>query len=254
VRGVIGAGLLPAVLAIVLAPILASFFALLADRLPRGEPVLAGRSRCRACGRRLGLSELVPLLSFLWQRGRCRGCGRQIPRWIPAFELAALALALQGLVAVGPTWPAVATTLLAVTLLAIAVIDLRHFVVPDALSLPLLLAGLGVSALRPETALLDGALGATGGFLFLAGIREAYFRLRGQEGLGLGDAKLLAAGGAWAGWQGLPFILLAASASGLLAVLIARLRGRVLARGDAIPFGPALALGIWLVWLYLPPI
>ena len=244
---------LPAVLAVLSAPILASFFATLADRWPRGERIAAGRSLCRSCGQSLHAIDLVPLVSYLALRGRCRHCGAPFPRWLFAFELAALLLGVQAAVAFDGSWLAVAATLLGVSLLAIAVIDLRHYFIPDIVSLPLLMAGLAVAAAAPGYDLPAHALGAALGFLLLMAVRLIYRGLRGREGLGQGDAKLLAAGGAWVGWQGLPFVLLIASLSGLLVVLLLRLRGRVLAAGDALPFGPFLAIGLWLVWLYLPP-
>lgn len=247
-------GALPTALAVLLAPILASFLATVVDRWPRGESALTGRSVCRSCGASLRAVDLIPLFSYIGLRGRCRHCGASIPGWLPAFELTALLLAIQGAVAFEGGWLAVAATVLGVGLLAIAVIDLRHYLIPDILSLPLLLLGLGVAALAPRLDVLDHALGAAIAFLLLMGVRELYRVLRGREGLGQGDAKLLAAGGAWLGWQGLPFALLIASLSGLLVVLALRLRGRVLTAGDALPFGPFLALGIWLVWLYLPPV
>lgn len=244
---------LPAILAVLLAPSLASFLATFVDRWPRGDSVLSGRSVCRSCGAPLRAVDLIPLISYMVLRGRCRHCGASIPGWLPAFELAALLLAIQGAVAFDGGWLAVATMALGVGLLAIAVIDLRHYLIPDILSLPLLLLGLGVAALTPRLDVFAHAVGAAIAFLLLVGVRQLYRILRGREGLGQGDAKLLAAGGAWLGWQGLPFALLIASLSGLLLVLALRLRGRVLTAGDALPFGPFLAIGIWLVWLYLPP-
>jgi len=245
---------LPALLAIGLAPFLASFFATIVDRWPRGEGIVVGRSICRSCQATLRPIELVPLISYLLLRGRCRRCAAPIPRWLPIFEVAALLLGIQGVLAFDGGWLSVAASFLAISLLAIATIDLRHYIIPDILSLPLLLVGLGVAAMVPRLKVFDHALGAALGFLLLATIRWLYRQLRAGEGLGLGDAKLLAAGGAWLACQGLPFALLLASMSGLLVVLGLRFRGRVLHAGDALPFGPFLALGIWLGWLYLPPL
>ena len=81
-----------------------------------------------------------------------------------------------------------------------------------------------------------------------------YHKIRGRDGLGLGDAKLFAAAGAFVGWQGLPLVLLVASGGGVVAILLLRLRGRVIGPTDIIPFGPFLGFGFWLVWLYAPPV
>lgn len=237
-------------LTLLAAPFLGSFFALLADRLPRGEPVLFARSRCRDCESTLGAVDLVPILSWLARRGRCRRCGAPIPRETLAFELGALLLALWAVSVFGTGWQVPASLLLGLMLATLAAIDARHMWLPDILTLPLLLAGLGMSLILPAADPFAHVLGAIVGYVLFAGIAAFYRRLRGREGLGLGDAKLFAAGGAWLGWQALPFVLLASSLAALLLVLIQRLEGHVLRADDALPFGPFLAFGIWLVWLY----
>ncbi|WP_281300266.1 MULTISPECIES: A24 family peptidase [unclassified Iodidimonas] len=233
-----------------IAPFLGSFFALLADRLPRDEPVALVRSACRTCGTPLAAYDLVPILSFLILRGRCRTCGTPIPRHTLIFELLALLIAAQSVLAMGWGISSLATLFLGLILLTLAVIDARHFFLPDLLTLPLILMGLFVAGFIGPVDLLSAALGAMAGYGLLAGIAYAYRHLRGREGLGLGDAKLLAAAGAWMGWQALPYVLLLASLSGLFYVLGQRLRGHHLGAGDAIPFGPFIALSFWLLWLY----
>ena len=133
---------------------------------------------------------------------------------------------------------------LGATLLAIAVIDFRTYRVPDWLSLPLIAAGLAWSALtRPEWS--AHLVGAAGGYASLAAFGAVYFRLRRREGLGLGDAKLFAAGGAWLGWQALPLVLAVSAVAGLIFALVIRRRPPA----APVAFGPWLALGIWLGWL-----
>ena len=242
-----------AVLVLLLGPIFASFFATLADRLPRGLAI-TGYSHCTHCGRRLGPGSLIPILSFLLARGRCRTCGAAIPAWLFAFELAGLVLAAEALLAVGAGWLAIVSLLFGLCLLTIAVIDARHYVVPDRLSLPLVVAGLLVAIVEPRLDPVAHLIGAAAGFLFMQAVAWTYRRLRGRDGLGGGDAKLFAAAGAWVAWQGLPLVLLIASAGGLLAVLVLALSGRRLGLGDALPFAPFLALGTWLVWLHAPPL
>lgn len=231
------------------APAFGSFLTVLVDRLPRGESVVLGRSHCRACGQRLGVGELVPVLGWLLGRGRCRHCGGRIGGWMPVVELAALAIALASglLLPPGLAWLGAA---LGWTLLALAVIDLRHFLLPDVLTLPLLAAGLLVSALLEPFALGDRLLGAAIAAAALWSIAALFRRSTGREGLGMGDVKLFAAAGAWVGWQGLPTVLLLAAVAGLVyAVLAGRLGDR---RGRPVPFGPFLGLGLWLTWLHGP--
>jgi leader peptidase (prepilin peptidase)/N-methyltransferase len=152
------------------------------------------------------------------------------------------------LVVAGP--PLYASCLLGWVLLALAICDWRSFLLPDALTLPLLLAGLGVTAWLTPAAVFDHAAAAALGYALFRGIALGYRRLRGREGMGAGDAKLLAAGGAWLGLMPLPIVMLAAALSGLLFAAALALGGTRVRGETALPFGPALALGIWLVWLY----
>jgi len=153
---------------------------------------------------------------------------------------------------VGGGWLLPATALLGWTLLCLAVIDARHLILPDALTLPLLLLGLVVAALLPGGRLVDHGIGAAVGFLAFAAVGAIYRRLRGRDGLGLGDAKLLAAAGAWVGWAGLPGVVLIAAALGLLATLALRMTGRGGPAEAPVPFGPWLCAAIWCTWLYGP--
>lgn len=140
--------------------------------------------------------------------------------------------------------------ILAAWLVAISIADLRAHRIPNVLSLPLLAAGLIFSHLYSYLPIADHLIGASLGYLALAAFGEVFFRWRGREGLGLGDAKLLGAAGAWTGWAALPFILLVASCSGLLYALASRRRR---SSQPQIAFGPHLAAGFWLVWLFGAP-
>ena len=134
---------------------------------------------------------------------------------------------------------------LATVLFVVAVSDMMTLRIPDWLSLPLIAAGLLVSALVAGAMPLDHAAGALGGFAVFAILGEVYFRLRGVDGLGLGDAKLFAAAGAWLGWQQLPLVLLLATAGGLAQAVILQKTGRA----TPLAFGPWLAFGFLAVWL-----
>lgn len=234
---------------VILAPFVGSFLGVLARRLPRGESIVRPRSHCESCGATLKPAELIPIASFLWTRGACRHCRAPIARDHLAIELAATlvpAVALAALPWAG--WaPLVAASVLGWTLLALAAIDLRHWILPDILTLPLLLAGLAATAWLNPDALADHAAAAAIGGGGLALLAVTYRRLRGRDGLGYGDVKLLAAGGAWDGIAALPTILVTAAVAGLLLALLRH--GPRLARTSAIPFGPPLCLAIWAAFL-----
>lgn len=140
------------------------------------------------------------------------------------------------------------TLVLYAALFALSIIDARTFRLPDWLTLPLIVAGLGMAWVT-DAPLLIHAAGAVIGYGGLVGLELTYRRLRGRDGIGRGDAKLLAAGGAWCGVWALPLILLAASLSALLAVLVmAVVRRQTPAASERVAFGPYLALAIALVW------
>jgi leader peptidase (prepilin peptidase)/N-methyltransferase len=232
-------------------PFIGSFLGVVIERQPAGRPIALARSRCDRCGHALGGRDLIPVLSWLAAGGSCRHCGQAIG-WFPlAVELAAIAVALWS-VAVLPGWLAVAGAGLGWTLLALAWIDARHFLLPDALTLPLGLAGIAVAGVIDPARAMDHLIGAAAGFAVFAGIAAIYRRWRGRDGLGLGDAKLLAALGAWVGWQGLPTVVLYAALAGLLWAFARAVRGAPLHARHRVPFGPFLGLAGWLVWLYGP--
>lgn len=232
------------------APLVGSFAGLVADRLPRGDGVVWGRSRCDGCGRDLGARDLVPVLSWVVLRGRARCCGAALTPAGPLIELGVTALTLWAALVLPPAlvWPGLG---LAAALVALAAIDLATFRLPDALTLPLIGGGLGLAALGLGGALGDHVLGAGLGYAAFAGLAVAYRYLRGRDGLGLGDAKLLAAAGAWVGWQGLGSVVLWGALGGLgLALATARTTG--IGPATAVPFGPSLCLGFWITWVHGP--
>ena len=241
------------ILLLVASPFVGSWIATFAVRLPQGEPTALARSRCRSCGRQLAARDLVPLLSWLLLRGRCRFCGGAIGVYYPLVELASLAIAAAATAL--ESGPDVAISCcFGWSLLALALSDLGSFLIPDAIVLPLVPCGLAVAAFsadEPLAAVLEHALAALFGFAFFAGLGWAYRALRRREGLGLGDAKLMAAAGAWLGWQPLPLVVLLAASMGLAGALLAR--ARTAGAGDwrlaKVPFGAPLAAAIFLLWL-----
>ncbi len=239
--------------AVALAPIIGSFLGVVIQRLPNNRPIVLARSCCDHCGTPLRSWAMMPLLSYVALRGLCLDCGRSIGRFHPMVELAAILVAIW----VVMTVPRDATMIwagcgLGWSLLTLSWIDARHFWLPDAITLPLLLAGLLMVGLCFPDALWDHALGSLAGWAGLRIVALAYRLWRHRDGLGGGDAKLFAAGGAWLGLRMLPDVLLIAAGTGLLFAMIARLRGRTFTRTTALSFGPFLALSIWLTWIYGP--
>lgn len=227
-----------------------SFLATLAIRWPRGDSVLAGRSRCDGCGVVIAWPRLVPVASFVIQRGRCALCEAPIDPRHPAMELAC---ALIGGLACGlqPGVAGLAGALFGWLLAALALLDRDHFWLPDRLVLPLGLAGLAAGAAGLPPPLVDRLIGAAGGYALLAALALGYRRARGRIGMGGGDPKLLAAIGAWLGWAPLPSVLLAASLMGLAWALLLALRGRAPAMDDRMPLGTLLAIAGWGGWLVM---
>ncbi len=242
---VLAAGLLAA------SPFVGSFAATAGLRIPAGRGVVAGRSACEHCGTVLSPVELIPIVSFLAQRGRCRTCGEAIDPLHLFGEIGAV------LIAASAVWrlegaELVLGCLVGWTLLAASVADFRHFELPNRMTLGLALLGLASVAVLARGQLIHSAVGAALGFALLALVGAAYARIRGREGLGLGDAKLLGAGGAWIGWQGLASAVFLGALAGCLWVGAMWLRGHRPSGATAIPFGPFLALGIWIVFLMGP--
>lgn len=228
-----------------IAPALGSFLGVLVDRLPRGENVVTAPSRCRRCKTRLGASDLVPLFSYLWQRGRCRHCGAALPGWLWLMEIAATGLAALALLQGGALWHVWCAAGVLWLLLALGVSDVLWFRLPDALTAALAALCLG-AALANGVFLyaLGGALIGAGLFLTL---RVTYRALRGREGLGLGDVKLMGGLGALTGPHDLPLLLLIAAVGALAAAALA---GRGMRRDLALPFGSALSAAAGVMWLF----
>jgi leader peptidase (prepilin peptidase)/N-methyltransferase len=208
------------------------------------------RSHCPACGHALAWHDNIPLISFVLLRGRCRACGSPIGWRYPAVELLTAVLFAAcawrwGLGASALVWAAFAATLL-----ALACIDADTQLLPDALTLPLLWGGLiSAAAGWSQTALADALWGAVAGYTLLWLVQQGFGLVTGKQGIGQGDFKLLAALGAWLGWQALLPLLLLASLSGAVVGLGLRWSGR-LGAGQPLAFGPYLAMaGAALMWL-----
>jgi len=236
---------------LITAPFVGSFLGVIATRLPEGRPIVIGRSACPQCGHLLNPRDLVPLVSWMMSRGRCRYCDARIDILCPAAETAALVIAVWCIVVLpGPlVWVG---AVFGWTLLTLAVIDQRHLLLPDRLTLPLAAGGLLYASLLGTGEVVGQLAGALLGFLSFRLLSSGYRLVRGREGLGAGDGKLFGAIGAWVGWQGLPTALLYAAVSGLMWSLAWGRSGRPLRLQTPLPFGPHLCIAGWLVWLYGP--
>ncbi|AIO32623.1 prepilin peptidase [Burkholderia pseudomultivorans] len=212
------------------------------DGYPPRYDLCRPRSACPHCGHVLRAWENIPLVSYLLLRGRCRQCGHAIGLRYPLVELAGGVLAAGALAAFGPTGTALAVFGLCAALLAMSAIDIRTGYLPDSMTLPLLWAGLALNLADTLTSLRSAVIGAMAGYLFLWSIYWLFKWLRGIEGIGFGDLKLLAALGAWMGWAALPQVVLFAAVTGAIVGLLATWRGRMRFE-EPIPFGPFLAAG-----------
>jgi leader peptidase (prepilin peptidase)/N-methyltransferase len=236
---------------ILLAPFVGSFLGVVIRRLPDGLPIAWVRSCCDTCGTQLRPRDLVPIFSWLAAKGRCRYCGHPLGWFYPGVELATFAVALVAVFADGglAMW---LDTLLGWWLLTLGWIDFRSWLLPDVLTLPLVISGLAVAAVFDPEHLADCALGAAAGYLVLLGVAMLYRLWRGREGLGRGDAKLLAASGAWLGASALPQVVFFAAILALTGAACLRLAGVRLSAQSALPFGPFLAVVTWVLWLSGP--
>ncbi|MXY70979.1 MAG: prepilin peptidase [Acidobacteriia bacterium] len=247
-------------LAFLLGMAVGSFLNVCIHRWPRGESVVAPRSRCPACGRQIAWRDNIPVLSYILLRGRCRSCGAAVPPRYLVVELATASLFALIVLELGAGLAAFKVALLAAMLTILFFTDLEHFVLPDQVTLPGLLAGVAFSPFVPLRAgiaqagcellglhpapwavsLLESLASALifGGILYLTG--EIFYRLRGVEGLGFGDVKLVAMLAAFQGSSEALLVLLAscllATLYGTAAVLSGRRRWR-----SPLPLGSYLA-------------
>ncbi|WP_163134762.1 A24 family peptidase [Agarivorans sp. Alg241-V36] len=200
------------------------------------------RSACPKCKSLITAWQNIPVISWLVLRGKCANCANPISVRYPLVELAAAGLTLACWWQFGLTLPFVFASLFCIILLCLTLIDLDTMYLPDQLTLPTLWLGLLINLNSGFVSLNDAVLGAAIGYGFLWSLFWLFKLLTGKEGMGYGDFKLLAMIGAWFGWQALPLtILLSSFAGALIGIsLIALGKNK---QGQAIPFGPYLALG-----------
>ena len=222
--------------------IVGSYLNVVIHRLPHNQSTVLPRSRCPKCGAAIRARDNLPLLSWLLLGGRCRDCGAPISARYPLIELLSGALFAGAVLRFGATPTAAAAALFCAALVALAAIDVEHFLLPDKITLPGLVLGLAVQPLVAWGTLpgaLQGALCGAGILLVMAGLWEL---LRGVEGMGLGDVKMLAMIGAFLGVHGVVVTLVFASLAGSLVGITLLARGAIALQGK-LPFGLFLALG-----------
>ncbi len=202
-------------------------------------------SRCPSCGHQIRAWENIPVISYLLLRGKCSACKTGISARYPVLEL------VTGLISAVIAWQygftpqTLALLLLSWTLIALTMIDYDHQLLPDSLTLPLLWLGLILNSQGLITDLESALWGAVAGYLSLWSVYWAFKLITGKEGMGYGDFKLLAALGAWAGWQMLPLIIILSSLVGaVVGIVLILLRNQD--RSQPIPFGPYLAIAGWI--------
>jgi len=226
------------------------------DQLPdqHGEAterfnLIAPRSRCPACGHAITALENIPVLSYVLLRGKCSACGTPISARYPIVEFVTALLSAVVAFKLGWGWPLAAALVFTWALIALTLIDFDHKLLPDSITLPLLWLGLLLSLNAVFVDMRASIIGAAAGYLALWSVYQLFKLVTGKEGMGFGDFKLLAAIGAWLGWQALPVsIMLSSLVGAVVGIGLIVIRGRD--RNIPIPFGPYIAAAGWLAMLW----
>lgn len=227
------------------------------QELPEGQfDLIAPRSRCPSCSAPITALQNIPVISYLFLRGRCANCKAPISVRYPLVELLTALLAAVCAWHFGPGWEGLAAIALTITLVPIAMIDADTQLIPDSIVLPLVWAGLALSLFHPmpgsHTLFIspsEAIVGAMAGYLTLWSVFWGFKLVTGKDGMGYGDFKLLAALGAWLGWQQLPIIIMMSAVVGAV-INIAMIVTRGKDRNIPIPFGPYLAAAGWIAMMW----
>ena len=225
--------------------------------LPEGRfDLVAPRSRCPSCGNTIKAWQNIPIVSYLLLGGKCAKCGESISARYPIVELLTGILAATCAWRFGVGWEALMAVVVTLALIPIAMIDAETQLIPDSIVLPLMWIGLAMSLFSPmqgaETLFIspqDAIVGAMAGYLSLWTVYQLFKLVTGKEGMGYGDFKLLAALGAWLGWQALPLVILMSAVVGAV-IGITLIVVRKHERSVPMPFGPYLAAAGWIAMLW----
>jgi leader peptidase (prepilin peptidase)/N-methyltransferase len=228
-----------------------------AEELPQGRfNLIVPQSHCPSCGAKIRSWQNIPVISYLLLGGRCANCKKSISARYPLVELLTAVLVTICAWHFGFGWEAVMAIVLTFALVPITLIDAETQLIPDSIVLPLLWVGLGISLFHPlsgsETLFIapqEAIIGAMAGYLSLWSVYQLFKLVTGKEGMGHGDFKLLAALGAWLGWQQLPMIILMSALVGAI-VGLSLMAFRNHDRSVPIPFGPYLAAAGWATMLW----
>lgn len=206
-------------------------------------------SHCPSCQHPLRAWHNIPLISYLFLRGKCSFCKISISWRYPAVELFTALVSAYMAIHFGFTWQLAGALFVLWCLIALTAIDFDHQLLPDDITLLLLWAGLFANLFSIFTSIEAAVIGAMAGYGGFWIIYQVHHRITGKEGMGYGDFKLLAALGAWLGWEMIPMIILAASLSGTLVAVFLMVRKKM-GRENPISFGPYLAMGGLLALLW----
>jgi leader peptidase (prepilin peptidase) / N-methyltransferase len=245
--------ILLALYAAVLGLITGSYLNVVIHRLPRGVSTVLPVSRCPSCGTKIRPYDNVPLLSFLVLRGRCRQCRAAIAWRYPMVEAATGALFLACYLRFGPSSSALVAALFGSLMIALALIDLEHFILPDRITLPGIALGLLVQPLVEWAGLRSALIGAAAGAGIILAMNAVWLALRGVQGFGFGDVKMLAMIGAFLGLAGVVVTLFLAALLGSITGLAMMTRGRIHLQ-SRLPFGFFLAIGALAALFYGRPL
>ena len=211
--------------------------------------LLTPASRCPKCDHRIGALENIPVISYLFLKGRCSGCGTAISMRYPAVEICTAILSVITALHFGYSLQTLAALAFTWTMIPLFLIDFDTQLLPDSITLPLLWAGLLASLFNIFVDSQTSIIGAAAGYLSLWTIYQLFKLATGKEGMGYGDFKLLAAIGAWLGWQVLPVVILFSSVVGaVIGITLILFKGRE--HGQPMPFGPFLAAAGWITLLW----
>jgi leader peptidase (prepilin peptidase) / N-methyltransferase len=230
---------------------LGSFLNVAIYRLPAEESVVRPRSRCPGCGTPIAWYDNIPVLSWLILRGRCRACARGISIQYPAVELGVALTWLGMALWLGPGLEAVRGSLFFTILLGIAIIDARHRVIPDHLSLGGAVLGLAIAAWPGGFPILAALVGAVAAYGLMWGVKLGGEAILKKPALGVGDIHMMAMIGAFVGLSGSLLTILLGSVLGLaIGVPLAAIKGELEAMGTYLPLGTFLALGAAITYLW----
>ncbi|WP_305460311.1 prepilin peptidase [Photobacterium leiognathi] len=212
------------------------------------------RSHCPHCNHAISALENIPVISWLVLGGKCKECKAPISKRYPAIELLTAAMSLTVSLMLPPSWWSLAVIFFTFALIALTFIDIDKMLLPDQITLPLMWTGilLSVVGISPVS-LTDSVIGAMVGYLSLWSVFWVFKLLTKKDGMGYGDFKLLAALGAWLGWQLLPFVVLLSSLVGALCGLVL-LKMQDADNQTPFSFGPYLAIAGWIAMLWGAPI